>query len=124
MTSVLLLEDDADLRESLEIALQVAGVREVLSVARLKDLRALGEAALSCTSAVLDVNLGPRQPTGVEAAAWLRDNGFKGRIIFLTGHAGAYPQVREACERPNTVLAEKPASLGQIMKLIDEAGGG
>lgn len=120
MTSILLVEDDTDLRETLELALQGMGVQEVFSVGGLKDLQALGLQALRCTCAVLDVNLGPRQPTGLDVGSWLRSNGFTGRIIFLTGHAGAYPLIRSACERLDIVLLEKPASLSQLMQAIEQ----
>ena len=116
--SIFLLEDDADLRETLELALKGLGVQQVLSVGSLRELQALGPKALGCACAVLDVNLGPRQPTGVDAGDWLRRCGFTGRIVFLTGHAGAYPLIQRASERLHSAILEKPASLGQLMAAI------
>jgi FixJ family two-component response regulator len=118
MSSILLLEDDADLREALALAFDSAGAGPVLSFGRLRDLQARSKDALASTCAVLDVNLGAREPTGLEAADWLRQHGFRGRIVFLTGHASGYSLLRETRDSPDIVIVEKPAPFSRLMSLV------
>ena len=121
MVSVLLLEDDDDLRDTLELALHVSGIDSVRSLKRVEDLTALGPRVADDTCAILDVNLGHDQPTGIDASEWLRSNGYAGSIVFLTGHAGAYPQLREACERFRGTLLEKPAPIPHLISFVRES---
>jgi FixJ family two-component response regulator len=116
MDGILVLDDDADVRDSMELALQEAGAGYVLAAARFRDLEASG--VLDCSCAVLDVNLGPNEPTGIDAARWLRNQGFTGRILFLTGHAGAYPSIRQTCDELNASLIEKPADIDRLLDVI------
>ena len=121
MNCVLLLEDDDDLREVLEQALLMSGVEAVHSFRRVEDLIAHESDVLACRSAILDVNLGAGVPTGLDAHEWLRQAGYLGRIIFMTGHAGAYPQVRAFSEAADTYLLEKPAPIPALITLVLEA---
>jgi DNA-binding NtrC family response regulator len=115
---VLLIDDDPDLRASLEQALEDFEIGPVLSFGQLKEAQAHTAEALQCACAVLDVNLGPRQPTGIDAASWLRDQGFTGRIVFLTGHAGSYPTLKNMTKQPRTLLLEKPATFEQLLQAV------
>src|SRR5579862_5380074 len=54
------------------------------------------EEALGSRLAILDVNLGPGCPSGLDAHSWLAAEHFSGRIVFLTGHAQSYPLVERA----------------------------
>jgi FixJ family two-component response regulator len=73
------------------------------------------------TAAVLDINLGAGEPTGIDAYHWLRSHGFSGRVIFLTGHAASHPLVREARLIGDAVVLEKPTRIGQLESAIFEA---
>jgi hypothetical protein len=73
------------------------------------------------SAAVLDINLGPGEPTGVDAYHWLRSRGFSGRIIFLTGHAASHPLVREARLIGDAVVLEKPTGIDHLSSAIFEA---
>ena len=117
MDCVLLLEDDDDLREVLHQAFLMSGVHVVQPFRQVQELVSLGRAALECGCAVLDVNLGPDVATGLDAYDWLRRAGYKGRVIFLTGHASSYPRLRQVSEHPGTFLVEKPTSIPSLLTL-------
>ena len=84
----------------------------------LADIKALGNEALSCNLAILDINLGPIQPTGLEAYQWLFANGFHGATIFLTGHAEDFPAVAEVRKLPGVDVLSKPVDVGTLTALI------
>jgi FixJ family two-component response regulator len=65
-------------------------------VGSYEELVALGEEAFGCGVAIIDINLGANRRSGIDAYAWLRSEGYTGRIVFLTGHASTHPLVVEA----------------------------
>ena len=85
MTAVL-LDDDTDLLEILSELLKERHFRCLLARS-LAELKALGPEVLAADVAVLDINLGAGQPSGIDAYDWLLGQGFAGRLLFLTGHA-------------------------------------
>jgi FixJ family two-component response regulator len=117
--SVLLLDDDDDLRAVLAELFIERGAR-CMSVASVEQLIALGHAALSSGVAILDVNLGPQQASGVDAYEWLMARGYAGRVAFLTGHARSHPVVARAYQLGAQVL-EKPVSTDTLDRLLDGA---
>ena len=80
-----------------------------------------GDEALGCTVALVDVNLGVGQPSGIEAYRWLIDHGYRGRIVFLTGHARVQTMVEEAVRSGTAEVVQKPASLKTLCGLIESA---
>src|SRR4051812_20448553 len=88
--SLLLLDDDEDVLEALALSFEGRGTR-CLRLRSVAELLSAAEVALGCMAALLDVNLGPGEPTGLDAYRWLESQGFKGRVVFLTGHAHAHP---------------------------------
>lgn len=66
----------------------------------------------------LDVNLGAGCPTGLDAFQWLREKDYRNKIVFFTGHALSYPEVKEALKTPNVFNLEKPAPIKKIEDLI------
>jgi FixJ family two-component response regulator len=114
--SVLFVDDDSDLREVLGELLESEGAT-CLSVGSVHELVALGPKALGCDLAILDVNLGPGQPSGLNARSWLLDNAFRGRVVFLTGHSHTFPGLSEARALGVDVF-EKPASVELILELL------
>lgn len=116
--SVLVLDDDEDLRDLVGLFLEdAAGVRCLLlgSVAELMERR---DEALRCSLAILDVNLGFGEPTGIDAREWLRANGFEGRVVFLTGHARQHPALRSEAEREGLQVLEKPVDPETLVALV------
>jgi FixJ family two-component response regulator len=114
--TILLLDDDDDLREALGELFMSQGA-QCVAVGSLEDLERRGASALACEVAILDVNLGPGKPSGVDAYRWLRSHAFAGRIVFLTGHARTHPSVAEAYKLGTKVL-EKPVSTDVLMSLL------
>jgi ActR/RegA family two-component response regulator len=117
---VLILDDDDDLRETLAQALHVKCRVDCLAVADVDAMIALGDRALACELAILDVNLGVGKPSGIDAHAWLLRNGFSGRIAFLTGHAKVHTMVQEAIDRGTARVLQKPTRLDTLCELVPE----
>ena len=117
MQSVLVLEDDTDARTLLKLLFESEGaVCETFgAVSELIDaydrLEAFG-------LAVLDVNLGEGMPTGIDAYLWLREMGFGGRIVFLTGHARSHPFLSQEMRRSPVRVLEKPMGADEIARLL------
>jgi CheY-like chemotaxis protein len=115
---VLLLEDDADQLEMLAMVLSLGCGCESVCAHSYEELVSLGDAALACELALIDVNLGPQQPSGLDAYRWLRAQNFPGRICFLTGHARSHPLVAQALAMGEVRLVEKPILTDQLRKLV------
>lgn len=119
---VLVLEDDDDLRELLGQLLEDLGSSPPVLAKGVASLIAAENDALATDVAILDINLGPHQPNGLDAYTWLRDRGYEGRIVFLTGHAGAHPLVERAGQLGDARVVAKPVTVDVLTKLIcDEA---
>lgn len=116
---ILLLDDDDDLRDALGDLLALFGAG-CLSLPSLAALMASELEALACRLAILDVNLGDGQPSGVDAYEWLRARAFAGRIVFLTGHAASHPAVANAASLGVRVLA-KPVESAELRALVGRA---
>jgi CheY-like chemotaxis protein len=116
VSRILVLEDDDDLLALLSDLLAAKG-DACVTARSLAELVANGEKALACDLAILDVYLGARTPTGVDAYWWLRKNDFKGRIIFLTGYSASHPLVQDALRLPNVPVLEKPVGLDELVRL-------
>ncbi len=112
---VLFLDDDADLREIVADLITAFGAscRAVGTVAELR-----GVIPGDFDLAILDVNLGPGAPDGVDASDCLRESGFRGRIAFLTGHARTHPLVERAASLGDAVVLEKPITSAQLLELL------
>lgn len=117
MARILLLDDDEDLLYALADLVRAIAPGELLLLRSVAELEAHGAEALACDLAILDINLGPHQPSGLDAHAWLTANGFGGRVIFLTGHAAAHPLVGAAGRSGSRVL-RKPFALDDLRKLL------
>jgi CheY-like chemotaxis protein len=121
---VLVLEDDEDLRAILCELLALAGVEDCLPVGSLEALRRRREEALGCELALLDINLGAGVPSGLEAYQWLRESGFQGRTLFLTGHARSHPLVRQAHELTHAQVLSKPIDAEALLALVGSGSRG
>jgi DNA-binding NarL/FixJ family response regulator len=113
---VLLLEDDDDTRAALVELVQFLSARPVVAVRSLGELWAARERAMRCELAILDVNLGDNQPSGIDAWAWLKAERFRGRVVFLTGHGDGDPRVRAT----GVALYRKPITVEQLRELLRE----
>jgi DNA-binding response OmpR family regulator len=118
--SVLLVDDDEDLRELLAELLVGYGADRCVVAGSLVEVQRQAAETLECSIAILDVNLGAGAPTGVAICQWLRVQGFTGRVVFLTGHASDDPRVAEAARVPNTRVLSKPLGVDQIAALLED----
>ena len=123
MQRVLVLEDDDDLRSLLCELLVFSGAKGCVSAASFEAMVRQKEQVLGCALALLDVNLGARAPSGLDAYHWLRENGFGGRIVFLTGHARSHPLVRQAHELTQARVLSKPIDANELMSLVGKPDG-
>ena len=118
---VIFLDDDAELRAVVGELLELIGARcdAIASMEELQDR--IGRRDGSYDIAILDINLGPRVPSGLEAYRWLRDRGFSGRIAFLTGHARTHPLVEQAYRLGDAMVYAKPISLDALRRILAAA---
>jgi DNA-binding NtrC family response regulator len=84
------------------------------------ELKNHSEEVLQAKVAILDVNLGPDAPDGIDAFNWLVEHGFEGKILFLTGHARTNPQLAFA-ERNGIKVLEKPLHPDRLISLVKHA---
>jgi DNA-binding NtrC family response regulator len=116
--TIALLDDDDDLRSlltqlfELELGCQCV---DASSVAKFKEQ---APQVLRTELAILDINLGNGLPSGFDAYEWLRENGYSGRVVFLTGHARNHPLLRKAAEFPNVEVLEKPVTVERLLQLL------
>jgi len=116
---VLFVEDNDDLRETFVELVTVVLERRCMGVGSYEELVALGEEALGCSVAILDINLGPNRRSGIDAYAWLRDKGYMGRIVFLTGHASTHPLVTEAKRIGDAEVFSKPIDPARLRSIVE-----
>jgi DNA-binding response OmpR family regulator len=115
--SVLVVDDDEDLREILSDLFVTTAGSGVVTARSLAEVQRHAARALACDVALLDVNLGEGEPTGVEVCGWLRAHGFSGEVIFLTGHANSDPRVIEASRTAHAKLLSKPISVDALIAI-------
>jgi ActR/RegA family two-component response regulator len=115
--TAILLDDDPDLLEVMADVLAAYGWRS-LKARSVVELQAFGTRALAADIAVLDINLGPARPSGIDAYEWLLAQGFEGRILFLTGHARSHPLVARAQHLRRAKVIDKPTSADALINQI------
>jgi FixJ family two-component response regulator len=118
--SVVFLDDNEDLRELMPILLKSSLDVDSLCFASLGELQNHLEDVLLAKVAILDINLGADVPDGIDAFNWLIKNGFRGKVLFLTGHARANPLVARA-ERSGAEVLEKPVHPDQLIFAVMRA---
>lgn len=119
--SVLLLDDDDDLRPALEELITRCCHCRVIAHASYQAMAAASLAVLHTQVALLDVHLGCGKPSGVDAFEWLSKHTYQGKVMFLTGHAKSHPLVSQAMKVGRAVVLSKPVPAEQLVKAICEA---
>ncbi|GEJ56576.1 response regulator [Anaeromyxobacter diazotrophicus] len=115
---VLLLDDDADLRFVLSEFVELQCGRRCLTVGSYQELVAAADAVSRCSVALLDVNLGAGQPTGIDAYRWLVGQAFGGRLYFFTGHARSHPLLAEIEKLGGVQVLSKPLDSDKLMEVL------
>jgi DNA-binding response OmpR family regulator len=121
LAGVLFIENDDELLDIVGKLIPVVSGTPCLALRSFHALMDHAERALACELAILDINLDPGEPSGIDVYDWLREHGFAGRIVFLTGHAQDNPLVRRACQLGHARVYRKPLGLDELRALIRNA---
>jgi CheY-like chemotaxis protein len=117
---LLIVDDDEDLRLAVADLVEVMSGRHVIGAADLDQVVALGPRALECGLAIVDVNLGPARASGLDVLRWLRQNGYRGKVVFLTGHGRENPQVEQAHQAGGVQVLSKPIAADTLLALVED----
>lgn len=117
---IVFLDDSEDLRELMPVLLASTLGVECRCFGSLMEFDDHADEVLRARVAILDINLGPNVPDGVDAFHWLMDHGFQGKVLFFTGHARTNPQVAVA-ERNGVAILEKPLHPDKLISFIQRA---
>jgi DNA-binding NarL/FixJ family response regulator len=122
MRRVVLVDDNEILLGALAEFLEVVAGVECLRFRGLSELAEHETDACDSRSApaILDINLGYGQPSGIEVYHWLRHRHFPGKIAFLTAHAEDHPLVIEASLISGAKVFSKPMDVEKLLALIQE----
>lgn len=96
------------------------GVSEIACFHSYADVENSVNKGLNYDLAFLDVNLGINARSGIDVYHLLLQHHFKGKIVFLTGHASSYPLLQKMLENPQVRLLEKPADISVIEAIVRE----
>jgi DNA-binding NtrC family response regulator len=117
---IVFLDDSEDLRELMPVLLASTLGEECNCFGNLMEFENHAEEVLRARVAILDINLGPNAPDGVDAFHWLMDHGFQGKVLFFTGHARTNPQVLHA-EKNGVAILEKPLHPDKLISFVKRA---
>ena len=118
MRAVLFVDDSSDICQVIEAMCQSLPEVECVCVTSMSAVQARAPLVLRTGLAILDVNLGPGKPSGVDIYRWLKANNYPAKIVFLSGHARTDPQVEEAARMSGVDFFQKPLAFDQIEALI------
>ena len=117
---VVFLDDSEDLRELMPVLLESMLGVECICFAHLNELENRAEEVLNAKVAIIDINLGPGAPDGIDAFNWLMLHGFQGKTLFFTGHGRTNPQVVLA-ESKGVEVLEKPVHPDKLISSVTRA---
>jgi DNA-binding NtrC family response regulator len=118
MRRVLFVDDSSDLCQIMEAMCQSLRGVECICVPSMSAVLERAVQVLRTDLAILDVNLGPGESSGTEIYRWLKEQNYRGKIVFLSGHTMTDPQVAEATRIPDADFFQKPLGFTQIEALI------
>jgi DNA-binding NtrC family response regulator len=113
---VLLLDDDFDVREAVAELVEILTGRDCVAVESFAAMVALAPRALGCEIALLDIELGTNNRTGIDAYRWLLAQGFAGRIYFISAHSPSDTLVNEA--QRLAVVVKKPIDNDELRRIV------
>jgi DNA-binding NtrC family response regulator len=104
---IVFLDDSEDLRDLMPILLESTLGVECICFGSLMEFENRSEEVLDAKVALIDINLGPNVPDGIDAFHLVDQSWISGKGLFFTGHARTNPQVALA-ERNGVEILEKP----------------
>lgn len=116
---VFILDDDSDLTYLMDHLFRDEGTDCVIAHS-LGELKHLKKDVLACDLAILDINLGCGEPSGLEAYQFLVAQKYAGKVIFFTGHASSHPLVIKAASLPGVRVVEKPTEVHEFLQMLRE----
>ncbi len=116
--SILFLDDCEDLLRLAKCFIDRQCGYKAITVKSMFEIEALGDRVFSCKLAILDINLGPNEPSGIDVYRWLRAHKFRAPIFFLTGHAATSPLVEEAERLGDATILSKPIEPSILVDII------
>jgi DNA-binding NtrC family response regulator len=123
---VFVLDDDLDLVDLLKRQIEQTPGHTMIGATSYADMLTKRDTILKCQIAFLDIDLGLKQPTGIEAHKWLRNNHFTGKKYFLTSHPSTHPLVAQVIAgsfHGDGQVLSKPLNPSMLISLIDQACG-
>ena len=116
MPRILICDDDADIAEVMGEFFQDHGIDCVITHS-FDEVVARRTEALGCSLAILDVNLGFAQPSGIDVFRWLQRERFGGSVVFLTGHA-VTSAVLDGARTLGVPILSKPIEGETLLRLV------
>ena len=117
---IVFLDDSEDLRELMPILFEATLGEPCKCFGSVDELQRRPEEVLAAKIAILDINLGPQSPDGIDAFNWLRAHGFRGKVLFFTGHARDGLQLA-LTERSGVEILEKPLHPEKLISVVSHA---
>jgi FixJ family two-component response regulator len=118
MRKIFLLDDEPDLVMILCQLIELSMGIKCISALSFEEAVRKKEEILQCSDCILDINLGFGKPSGIDMHRWLQENGFTGRIIFLSGHAAEHPLVKAAGRLSGSVVLSKPIEIPLLKEAL------
>jgi FixJ family two-component response regulator len=115
---VLILDDDKDVVNVIGDFLEILAQCKTVRLQSYEEMLTNAIDVLECDIVLLDVNLGPQRASGIDCYHWLKDQGCRGRIYFLTGHALTNPLVLEASRVGAARVIAKPIDGKSLIDLV------
>jgi FixJ family two-component response regulator len=113
------LDDNEDLRAVMISLIETRLQAHCLELQNFQDFLDKSDVVLGTQVIVLDIDLGFRQPTGLDAFLWLKKNNYQGKVFFLTGHGRTNPMVAQA-EKMGAYIWEKPIGSAAMIQKMSE----
>jgi FixJ family two-component response regulator len=117
---IVFLDDNQDLRELMRDVLESSLKVECTCFGSVMEFTKNSEEVLRANVAILDINLGPNVPNGMDAFQWLTKQRFQGKIVFFTGHARIYLQAA-LDDGTGPEILEKPVDLNKLISVVQRA---
>jgi DNA-binding response OmpR family regulator len=120
MPRILICDDDPDIAEVMGEFFRDHGFDCVITQSA-DEVVAHRSEALGCSLAILDVNLGQGQPSGVDVFRWLQRERFGGSVVFLTGHA-VTSSILDGARTLGVPILSKPVGEETLLRLAGAEG--